>query len=321
MPAADPAGLPPVKRSPGKHRIAEVVKPKNMKGTLSRLWSLTKGRRQGLWLVFVLSGLASLSAMLTPLLIGKIIDSINNGHLSVTLLVFLLLAYIGDWAVRFAQNYIMASVSQRMICYIRKALFDVMKDLPLAFFDRSPHGDLMSRLTNDIDNISSTISDSLAQLMMLVFTCAGVLGIMPVSYTHLDVYKRQALRKAGMEQVPVISLNLVGLEDNPGFKITPGLTNRAVIGMVYGDLFQRVLYATKPYEQVPGSAMALYNKWKERVKIDIRKPKWSVFKRNVTQIVEDFDRLPRIEKKIPKVAIVGEIPVSYTHLDVYKRQT
>lgn len=198
MPAADPAGLPPVKRSPGKHRIAEVVKPKNMKGTLSRLWSLTKGRRQGLWLVFVLSGLASLSAMLTPLLIGKIIDSINNGHLSVTLLVFLLLAYIGDWAVRFAQNYIMASVSQRMICYIRKALFDVMKDLPLAFFDRSTHGDLMSRLTNDIDNISSTISDSLAQLMMLVFTFAGVLGIM----LALNVW----LTLAALAVVPLVFL-------------------------------------------------------------------------------------------------------------------
>lgn len=198
MPAADPAGLPPVKRSPGKHRIAEVVKPKNMKGTLSRLWSLTKGRRQGLWLVFALSGLASLSAMLTPLLIGKIIDSINNGHLSVTLLVFLLLAYIGDWAVRFAQNYIMASVSQRMICYIRKALFDVMKDLPLAFFDRSPHGDLMSRLTNDIDNISSTISDSLAQLMMLVFTFAGVLGIM----LALNVW----LTLAALAVVPLVFL-------------------------------------------------------------------------------------------------------------------
>ena len=198
MPAADPAGLPPVKRSPGKHRIAEVVKPKNMKGTLSRLWSLTKGRRQGLWLVFALSGLASLSAMLTPLLIGKIIDSINNGYLSVTLLVFLLLAYIGDWAVRFAQNYIMASVSQRMICYIRKALFDVMKDLPLAFFDRSPHGDLMSRLTNDIDNISSTISDSLAQLMMLVFTFAGVLGIM----LALNVW----LTLAALAVVPLVFL-------------------------------------------------------------------------------------------------------------------
>ena len=198
MPAADPAGLPPVKRSPGKHRIAEVVKPKNMKGTLSRLWSLTKGRRQGLWLVFALSGLASLSAMLTPLLIGKIIDSINNGHLSVTLLVFLLLAYIGDWAVRFAQNYIMASVSQRMICYIRKALFDVMKDLPLAFFDRSTHGDLMSRLTNDIDNISSTISDSLAQLMMLVFTFAGILGIM----LALNVW----LTLAALAVVPLVFL-------------------------------------------------------------------------------------------------------------------
>lgn len=198
MPAADPAGLPPVKRSPGKHRMAEVVKPKNMKGTLSRLWSLTKGHRQGLWLVFALSGLASLSAMLTPLLIGKIIDSINNGHLSVMLLAFLLLAYIGDWAVRFAQNYIMASVSQRMICYIRKALFDVMKDLPLAFFDRSSHGDLMSRLTNDIDNISSTISDSLAQLMMLVFTFAGVLGIM----LTLNVW----LTLAALAVVPLVFL-------------------------------------------------------------------------------------------------------------------
>ena len=62
---------------------------------------------------------------------------------------------------------------------------------------------------------------------------------------------RKALREAGMEQVPVISLNLVGLEENPGFKITPSLANRVLMGVVYGDLFQRVLYATKPYEQVP----------------------------------------------------------------------
>ena len=86
MPAANPAGLPPVRRSPGKHRMAEAVRPKNMRGTLSRLWHLTRGHRQGLWLVFALSGLASLSAMLTPLLIGKIIDSINNGQLSAVLL-------------------------------------------------------------------------------------------------------------------------------------------------------------------------------------------------------------------------------------------
>ena len=122
---------------------------------------------------------------------------------------------------------------------------------------------------------------------------------------------RKALKEAGMEQVPVISLNLVGLEENPGFKITPGLAHRALIGVVYGDLFQRVLYATKPYEQVPGSTMALYEKWKERVKQDVRKPKWSVFKKNVRAIVKDFDELPRVEKKIPKVAIVGEILVKY----------
>lgn len=122
---------------------------------------------------------------------------------------------------------------------------------------------------------------------------------------------RKALREAGMEQVPVISLNLVGLEENPGFKITPSLANRVLMGVVYGDLFQRVLYATKPYEQVPGSAEALYNKWRERVKTDIRKAKWSVFKRNVQDIIRDFDHLPRVQKVIPKVAIVGEILVKY----------
>ena len=133
MPAADPGRTAPSQTLPGKHRMAEVVKPKNMKRDTVQALEPDQRPPSGLWLVFTLSGLASLSAMLTPLLIGKIIDSINNGHLSVMLLAFLLLAYIGDWAVRFAQNYIMASVSQRMICYIRKALFDVMKDLPLAF--------------------------------------------------------------------------------------------------------------------------------------------------------------------------------------------
>lgn len=122
---------------------------------------------------------------------------------------------------------------------------------------------------------------------------------------------RKALKEAGMEQIPVISLNLVGLESNPGFKLTLSMANRILMGGVYGDLFQRLLYATKPYEQVPGSTMALYNKWVERAKKNLLHPKWSVFKKNVEQIIEEFDALPRVDKKIPKVAIVGEILVKY----------
>ena len=72
----------------------------------------------------------------------------------------------------------MASIGQRIILHIRSTLFDKMKALPLAFFDSRQHGELMSRLTNDLGNISTTISDSLTQLMTYGFTMLGVLCIM-----------------------------------------------------------------------------------------------------------------------------------------------
>ena len=72
----------------------------------------------------------------------------------------------------------MASVGQRMICQIRITLFNAMKKLPLTFFDRRQHGELMSRLTNDVDNISTTISNSLTQMLTYVFTVIGIFCIM-----------------------------------------------------------------------------------------------------------------------------------------------
>ena len=155
-----------------------VVKPKDMRGTLRRLLELTRGNRQGLWIVFLLSALASLSSMFTPLLIGKVVDAVAAGNAAMALLALLACVYAGDWAIRFTQGYLMAAVSQRVVKGIRKSLFAVMKRLPLSFFDRNQHGDLMSRLTNDIDNISVTISDSLTQLMMLVFTVVGIFIVM-----------------------------------------------------------------------------------------------------------------------------------------------
>ena len=122
---------------------------------------------------------------------------------------------------------------------------------------------------------------------------------------------RKALKEAGMEQVPVVSINTVGLEDNPGFSITPAMAYRIVIAAVYGDLFQRVLYATRPYEKVKGSANALYEKWRQKVRPNIIRPRARVFKKNVQDIVREFDQLPRVDKTIPKVGIVGEILVKY----------
>lgn len=162
----------------GPARNQPVVKPKDMRGTLRRLLEVTRGNRQGLGAVFFLSALASLSSMFTPLLIGRTVDAVAADDAAMGLLTALLLVYVGDWAVRFLQSYIMAAVSQRMVKGIRKSLFAVMKKLPLSFFDRNRHGDLMSRLTNDIDSISVTVSDSLTQLMMLAVTVVGIFILM-----------------------------------------------------------------------------------------------------------------------------------------------
>ncbi len=168
--------VPPSKM--GNNRGMPVVKPKNMKGTLVRLWELTRGHRQGLLFVLVLSGLASGSAVLSPYLIGKIVNLIDTKKPFVTLLATLTALYAGDWLIRFLQQFSMAAIGQKMILHIRTALFRHMEKLPISFFDTHQHGELMSRLTNDVDNISTTISDSLTQLMMYCFTIAGILSVM-----------------------------------------------------------------------------------------------------------------------------------------------
>ncbi len=122
---------------------------------------------------------------------------------------------------------------------------------------------------------------------------------------------RKALRDLDMEKIPVISVNMAGLESNPGFKITLPLVKRGMMGIVYGDMFMRVLYATRPYEQVKGSADALYEKWAEIADENIRNGSFSQFKKNLRGIVRDFDALPLRDIKKPKVGVVGEILVKY----------
>ncbi len=127
---------------------------------------------------------------------------------------------------------------------------------------------------------------------------------------------RRALDKAGMSQVPVISINANGMETNPGFSITPALLTKAMQAVVYGDIFMRVVYATRPYEKKPGSADALHQKWKKRciVSLSKRAPAMMEFSRNVRGIIRDFDNLPRLDVKKPKVGIVGEILVKFSPL-------
>jgi len=122
---------------------------------------------------------------------------------------------------------------------------------------------------------------------------------------------RKALAKAGMGHVPVVSLNAAGIEKHPGLKLTAKLANRALQSFVYGDVLSRILYATRPYETVPGNANALYEKWNEICKKSIHNGKRSEFKRNIFGMVNEFDNLPLLDKKLPRVGVVGEILVKY----------
>ena len=123
---------------------------------------------------------------------------------------------------------------------------------------------------------------------------------------------RRALKKAGMEQIPVISLNLSKLEKNPGFTISYQMVKRCMFGLVFGDLFMRCLYRMRPYEKEPGSANRLFRKWEDRCcEFVSKKPSYRQFRTMCREIVRDFDNLPIREERKPRVGVVGEILVKF----------
>jgi predicted CoA-substrate-specific enzyme activase len=127
---------------------------------------------------------------------------------------------------------------------------------------------------------------------------------------------RRALIKAGLEKIPVISVNVGNMETNPGFRVTLSMGIKMAQGTVYGDVLMRCLYATRPYEKVPGSANALHEKWKKicTAAVSKKNPDMGEYKRNIRGIIKDFDELPRRDVKKPKVGVVGEILVKFSPL-------
>ena len=126
---------------------------------------------------------------------------------------------------------------------------------------------------------------------------------------------RRALKKANMSHIPVISLNLSGLEENPGFKITLKLAVRVIYAAVFGDILMKCLYRMRPYEKEKGAANAMHRKW-EKICIDfVSGPKISHrrYKQLCREIIRDFDNLPVKNIKKPRVGIVGEILVKYSY--------
>ena len=122
---------------------------------------------------------------------------------------------------------------------------------------------------------------------------------------------RKGLRDAGFEKVSILSFNVSGLEKEQAFKITPRLAKKALECVIYGDLLMKLLLATRPYEVEKGTSQKLYDKWMDKVYIDVKDGRISKFKDNIKKIVNDFKKVNvKLEDK-PKVGIVGEILVKY----------
>ena len=124
---------------------------------------------------------------------------------------------------------------------------------------------------------------------------------------------RRALKKAGMEQVPVISINLSGLESNPGFKLTLPLIKRVVYGAVFGDILMKCVYRMRPYELEEGIVNRKHKIWEQRAIAFVQGSSVShgTFKKMCREMVHDFDTIPISDEKKPRVGIVGEILVKF----------
>lgn len=129
--------------------------------------------------------------------------------------------------------------------------------------------------------------------------------------TNYIAFIRRALKDAGLERVPVISLSAQGFEKNPGFKLGFPLLHRAFMSLAYGDLLMRMLHRTRPYERERGSAEALYQEWNAIASAQLRSLSPWGFHRTIRRMVRAFDLLPLRDVKKPKVGVVGEILVKF----------
>lgn len=130
--------------------------------------------------------------------------------------------------------------------------------------------------------------------------------------TNYIALMTKALHDAGYPDIPIIPITASkNLEKSTGFKMTLPFLHRVLMAVIYGDVLMRVYRSTKAYEKEPGSAEALYRNWIEKIDESVYSGKFRQFNTNLQKIIQEFDELPRVDVKKPRVGIVGEILVKF----------
>ncbi|MGE7622206.1 ABC transporter ATP-binding protein [Viridibacillus sp. NPDC096237] len=164
-----------------RQRKKKVDRATNWSSTLGHIWRIVDEQRALLIVVLLMVVASSVFSLLGPYLIGKIIDNhiMKTQFAGLSKLIFGLIAiYLGLSLSLFLQNYWMIGIAQQTIYRMRTALFTKLQKLPITFFDKRQHGELMSRMTNDIENVSSTLNSTFIQVFSSVLTLVGTLVVM-----------------------------------------------------------------------------------------------------------------------------------------------
>ncbi|WP_197275554.1 ABC transporter ATP-binding protein [Bacillus sp. FJAT-22090] len=178
-----PFGYEPIvtKEDLNKSNKKKVEKASDWKGVLSRIWKLVDEQRFLLIIVLVLVVASSALALLGPYLIGVIIDEYltkSNFAGLAKIIGILVIVYVFLSITMYLQSYWMIGISQQTIYRMRTGLFNKLQKLPVSFFDRRQHGELMSRMTNDIENVSQTLNSSFIQVFSSILTLVGTAAVM-----------------------------------------------------------------------------------------------------------------------------------------------
>lgn len=190
-----PGRGPRPRRGPGGPHAAgmPVEKPKDFKGTLRRLLGYLRPHRWRLAVVVLMAILSTVFSILSPKVLGMATTKLYEGMVAkyqgvpgagvdfaylTRILILLAGLYVISAGFGYAQQFIMASVAQRTVFDLRNDVNEKLARLPLRFFDSRTHGEILSRVTNDVDMVSNTLQQSLTQLITAIVTLVGIIVMM-----------------------------------------------------------------------------------------------------------------------------------------------
>jgi ATP-binding cassette, subfamily B, multidrug efflux pump len=168
----------------GRNPFAPGAKPKNAKGTMLRIVKIYLRWAKTIFVAVLLTVVSSLISVAIPYYIGKTFNTLHISDLSVdtdklvSIQGILLCLYLSNWLLNSINGYMTLKVSQKLVFTLRTEFFKKMQKLPLKFYDTRSHGDTMSRITNDVENISSIIAQTTTQLIASIVTLVGSLAVM-----------------------------------------------------------------------------------------------------------------------------------------------